>query len=270
MYQIGLFSKMNRITTKTLRHYEKLGLLMPEKVDDFTGYRYYSSNQLPRLNKILTMKQMGLSLTDIRDIIDEPNGVEMYLKLKEAELRKTIEEEKRKLTHVQHYMSRLKGETSMNYNPAVKSLPGCIVATMRFMAPNYDSYFDIIPKMGDEMRRLGAVCAEPAYCFNLYHDGEYREKDIDVEVCEAVVDYCEDSDMVKFKRIEEVEEAVCVLHKGPYSRLPDAYNFTFDWIRDNGYEVIGLPRENYIDGIWNKEDENEWLTEIQVPITSRK
>lgn len=267
MYQIGLFSKMNRITTKTLRHYEKLGLLAPAKIDEFSGYRYYSSEQLPRLNKIMTLKQMGMSLADIGKIIDEPTGAMTYLELKEKELRQSIEEEKLRLRKVEMYLQRLKGEMTMTYDPIVRSLPECIVASMRFMAPNYDSYFDVIPKMGEEMNRIGAVCAKPAYCFNVYHDGEFKEKDIDVEVCEAVVDYCEDTDLVKFKRIEGVEEAVCILHKGPYALLPDAYNFAFQWIKDNHYEVIGLPRESYIDGIWNKENEEDWLTELQIPIT---
>lgn len=158
----------------------------------------------------------------------------------------------------------------MNYNPVIKKLPGCIVASMRYLAPNYHSYFEVIPKMGDEMRLLGAVCAEPEYCFNLYHDGEFRETDIDVEVCEAVVDFCEDSEMVRFKTIDAVEEAVCVLHKGPYEFLPDAYNFAFEWIDENGYQVVGLPRESYIDGIWNREDASDWLTELQIPVVSNR
>lgn len=57
-----------------------------------------------------------------------------------------------------------------------------------------------------------------------------------------------------------------VLHKGPYSNIREAYAFAFNWIEKNGYTVVGLPRESYIDGIWNKDSEGDWLTEIQVPI----
>ncbi|QVK18174.1 MerR family transcriptional regulator [Mycoplasmatota bacterium] len=269
MYQIGIFSKMNRITTKTLRHYDEIGLLKPAYIDDFTGYRYYSSNQLPRLNKILTLKQMGVSLSEILEIIDEPKGVEVFLKLKEQELKEKIKQEQKKLLHVKNYQKRIRGELIMKYNPVIKSLPEVIVASMRMISPSYNYYFEVIPKMGEEMRRLGAVCAMPEYCFNIYHDSEYKETDIDVEVCEAVVEFCDDSEMVKFKKINYVETAVCVLHKGPYSLLREAYNFVFEWIKDNGYEVIGEPRESYIDGIWNTEDESEWLTEIQIPIAKR-
>ncbi|WP_430885005.1 MerR family transcriptional regulator [Fusibacter sp. JL216-2] len=266
MYSIGLFSKMNRITTKTLRHYDEIGLLKPAHVDDFTGYRYYSSDQLVRLNQIITLKQMGIGLSDIGKILEHPEGVEVLLSIKENDLLKRIEEQKKMLKSVQNYMKRIKGELTMKYTPVVRSLPDVIVASMRLIAPDYDYYFEIIPKMGDEMRKQGAVCAEPEYCFNIYHDGEYKEKDIDVEVCEAVVDYCEDTELIKFKKIKGYKEALCVLHKGPYSTLPDAYNFAFEWVKDNGYEVVGLPRESYIDGIWNKDSDEEWLTEIQIPI----
>jgi len=209
---------------------------------------------------------MGVKLSDIAKVLESPENIEVFLALKEKELQERIADEQRKLKGVQNLMNRLKGDFTMNYTPVIRSLPEVIVASMRLIAPNYDYYFDIIPKMGKEMGRQGAVCAEPEYCFNMYHDGEYKETNIDVEVCEAVVDYCEDSDMVKYKRISGVKEALCVLHKGPYATLSDAYNFAMEWIKDNGYEILGLPRERYIDGIWNKESDEEWLTELQIPI----
>ncbi|MBF4695766.1 MerR family transcriptional regulator [Fusibacter ferrireducens] len=266
MFQIGLFSKMNRVTTKTLRHYDEIGLLKPAFVDQQTGYRYYGSTELVRLNKIIALKQLGLSLQEIQELIDQQKGIEIFLTLKEKEIELRIKEETSKLSRLQNYSRYLKGEQNMNYSPVIKALPEVIVASMRLIAPNYESYFDFIPKMGDEMRAKGAVCAVPEYCFNIYHDGEYRESDIDLEVCEAVVDYCEDSEKVKYKKIDAVENALCVMHKGPYTTLPDAYAFAFSWIEANAYVIDGLPRESYIDGIWNKEDENEWLTELQIPV----
>lgn len=241
MYQIGLFSKINRITTKTLRHWDEVGLLKPERVDGYTGYRYYSSRQLPRLHRILALKQMGLGLNEIREIIDKDEGVDIYLKLKEQELEESLREQRRKLLQVKTYRKRMKGEMFMDYDPVIKSLPGVIVASMRTVVPGYDTYFDIVPKMGDEMRRQGAECAVPEYCFTIYHDGEYKERDIDVEICEAVVDFCEDSEKVKYKRIGRVEKALCVLHKGPYATIQNAYGFAFTWIRDNGYRPAGNP-----------------------------
>ena len=74
---------------------------------------------------------------------------------------------------------------------------------------------------------------------------------------------------MNLKEIPSVE-AVSVMHKGPYKELPKAYAYAYSWIEDNGYISSDNPRENYIDGIWNKESEEEWLTEIQIPIKRNK
>ena len=86
-----------------------------------------------------------------------------------------------------------------------------------------------MPPMGREMERLGYVCAVPEYCFNIYHDGEYREENIDVEVCEAVTEMKEDSEMITFKTIEKVEMAACTLHTGPYEDFLKAYGAILRW-----------------------------------------
>ncbi len=111
-------------------------------------------------------------------------------------------------------------------------------------------------------------CTVPEYCFIRYLDGEYKEKDIRVELCEAVDQKKPDFDDVVFKYLDPVK-VVSVMHKGPYSRLGEAYAFAMKWIDENGYRVADAPRESYIDGIWNKDSEEEWLTEIQIPIETK-
>jgi len=65
------------------------------------------------------------------------------------------------------------------------------------------------------MEKAGCVCALPEYCFNIYHDAGYKEENIDIEVCESVVEMKEETDELKFKRMDEVPQAVCTMHKGP-------------------------------------------------------
>ncbi len=67
-------------------------------------------------------------------------------------------------------------------------------------------------------------------------------------------------------QIEEVPEAVCTVHKGAYTEFSTAYAAVIQFAENNGYRITGPFRENYIDGIWNKESEEEWLTEIQLPV----
>ncbi|MFE6169256.1 MerR family transcriptional regulator [Viridibacillus arvi] len=268
MFSIGIFSKINKVTTKTLRYYEEIGLLEPEYVDEVTKYRYYTTNQLPKLHQIITLKQMGLSLNEIKEVIDDPKECEKILKFKEIEILNAIKVEEFKLLKLRSYLSNLKGEDNMK-NIIIKSLPEVKVASMRKVIKNYKELFHLCPNiMAKEMKRLGCICEIPSYCFNIYHDGEYKECDIDVEICEAIVDIKSDTDILKFKKINAVENAVCILHKGPYSSLGETYSYVFEWIKANDYKVIDNPRESYIDGIWNKESENEWLTEIQIPVES--
>lgn len=268
-YKIGMFSKMNRVTIKTLRYYDDIGLLKPSQIDDFTGYRYYTSEQLPQLHRILALRQMGFSIEEITEVV-RGLAIGDLLKTKRVQLLEVIADDMKKLAQVEHYISTYKDDLISGYHIIVKELPEVTVASMRRIVAGYDEYFSIIPAMGEEMERLGCVCAVPEYCFNIYHDGEYKEEDIDVEVCEAVTEAKEESNIVKFRHIEGVPQAACVLHKGPYSALRHAYAAVIRWIEDNDYEPMDMPRESYIDGIWNKDSEEDWLTEVQFPIRKKE
>lgn len=266
MYSIGEFSKINRITPKTLRHYDKLGLLKPVKVDDWTGYRYYSAEQLPIISKILMFRDFGFSLHEILELMNNDQDIELLLKKRVSNLESEIDEQLSRLSRVREFLQKVEGEKTMNLVPVIKSLPEVIVASMRTKIPSYDTYFDIVPRMGEYMNSVGVELAEPAYCFTIYHDGEYKESDIDVEICEAVVKPCKESEKVKFKTINSVSKAAIITHVGPYSTIRESYNKLFQWISENGYIAIDNPRESYIDGIWNKDDSSEWITDIQVPV----
>ena len=82
MYKIGEFSKMSKTTIKTLRYYENEGLLIPTYVDPYTSYRYYESRQLTDLTKIISLRQAGLSINDIKEILIGNNVKEILEKRK--------------------------------------------------------------------------------------------------------------------------------------------------------------------------------------------
>ncbi|HEX3078084.1 MAG TPA: MerR family transcriptional regulator [Lachnospiraceae bacterium] len=268
MYKIGLFSKMNKVTIKALRYYDEVGLLKPAHIDQENGYRYYTSEQLPIMHQILSMKQMGFSVEEMLRV-QSGERIENVLLTKKADTMKEISDSMRKLSQIEYALAH-KEEIQENYHVILKELPEVIVASIRKVMRNYGDLFNIVPPMGEEMERLGCECAVPEYCFNIYHDGEYKEENIDVEVCEAVTELKPDSYMLHFKVIERVESAVCVLHKGPYDRLPKAYAVLVRYMEENGLEPIDNPRESYIDGIWNKESEEDWLTEVQFPVRKKQ
>lgn len=204
-----------------------------------------------------------MSLEEIK-MIRQGLPVEEFMVRKKSELLRRIAEDTVRISKIETYMSNEK--ELRQYNILIKELPEVIVASMRHVIKNYGEFFDIYPAMGAEMERCGCVCALPEYCFSIYHDGGYREEDIDVEICEAVTELKAGSNGLAFKVVPRVETAACALHKGAYDDFPQAYAALMRWMEDNGYEPNGYPRESYIDGIWNKESSSEWLTEIQFPV----
>lgn len=268
MFRIGEFSKMGKTTIKALRYYDELGLLKPEYADPFTSYRFYTSRQLVELHRIHSLRQVGLSLDEIRLVL-AGQSPKMILRQRRHELLG-------ELSVIQDQLSRLdfilecQETLMMHYVAAIKELPACFVYTKRFTAPTHDSYFELIPAIGQQLatKYPDLKCATPAYCYLVYLDGEYKERDIRLELCEAVTELRPDFDDVTFKKVEATT-ALSVMHKGPYSAIPQAYAFGMKWIEENGYVMTHYTRESYIDGIWNKEDEADWLTELQFPIVKK-
>ncbi len=268
MYTIGNFSKINLITTKALRIYDEMGLLKPNHVDRFTGYRYYSTSQLPRMHRILALKAMGFTLSEIKTVIDDENTIRIILESKFRETEDDIRESRVRLMNIKGYLEGMEGENPMDYDVIIKELPECIVYSKRMIVPDYDSYFEEIPAIGEEVKTANPEikCAVPEYCIIIYHDDEYKETNMDIEYCEAVTEFGTDTENIKFKKMDAVPEAACLLHKGPYDTLHVSYGKIYKWMEQNGYERSLPDRESFIDGIWNKENPEDWLTEIQIPV----
>lgn len=268
MYRIGEFSKLTKTTIKALRYYDDVGLLKPEKIDKFTNYRFYTTNQLMELHRIQSLRQIGLSIEEIKLVLHNKVSTEIVLKKRKAEVLSEIADGQDQLSRIEFILSGQEEEIFMNYQAIVKELPECIVYSKEMTVSNYGLLSDIIPTIGEQLLKKypNIKCSVPEYCFITYLDGEYREKDVNVEFCEAVETKMPDFEDIKFKKIDSVL-AVSVMHKGGYNSLPQAYSFAFKWIEQNGYTAVDNPRENYIDGVWNKESEENWLTEVQVPIS---
>lgn len=123
----------------------------------------------------------------------------------------------------------------------------------------------IIRKKSELMERAGCECRLPEYCFTNYPEPAYDLDEITVETCEAVVEARQELDGLSFKLMPEIE-AACIFHRGSYADLVESYEILLKYIEDNNYKIAGPIRESYIDGVWNKEDESQWLTELQIPV----
>lgn len=262
MLKIGEFSKLSHITVKALRFYEKEGLLIPEEVDSWNGYRYYSTAQLETAAKIKAYRQLDFSVEEIKAIFSGADA-KAVLTAKAQQLEKQQSDISVRLSIINHLLE----EKSMKYQVVVKEIPECIVYYEERKLDKYSDCMQFIPQSGAECKRLNPnlQCAVPPYEFMEYLDGEYRESDIMCRHNEAVAQFGVESDRIKFRKIPKTK-VLSIFHKGQYDNIGEAYAYLMKYAEQNGYKSSGLIRECYIDGIWNKENVSDWLTEIQMPI----
>ncbi|MBQ5576707.1 MAG: MerR family transcriptional regulator [Bacteroidales bacterium] len=266
--KIGEFSQMMQVTVKTLRHYEQKGLLLPDEVDEWTGYRYYSIEQMQKLQSIRDLQSLGFSLDEIKDLYDDdshtPSVRQMDEKIKETELQ--LNQLIARRNRLLEWKNSRKQITKMEkFN--IQSLPEIIVASHREVIPNYEALGPMCyEKIGPEMQRLGCKCPKPGYCFTVGHNGEYTPTDIDIEYCEQVEEMGTDSAIIKFKKLPAIPKALCMKHIGPYEKFYESFIETFKYMEQNGYKIAGQPRTSYVDGPWNQDDPEKWVSVIQIPI----
>ena len=152
----------------------------------------------------------------------------------------------------------------------IKEIPSYVIYYCDGIISDFSKIPEFVLQAGEECAKVNPnlKCITPDYCYISYLDGEYKEKDIKIRYGQAVEKVGKETDRIKFKMMDAIT-AVCIYHKGAYDNLRDSYNIILKFIEDNGYEVIDNPRECYIDGCWNKDNEDDYLTEIQFPIKKK-
>jgi len=262
MLKIGEFSKLSHLTVKALRFYEKEGILMPAATDGWTGYRLYETSQLADAARIKAYRQLDLSIEEIRRICSGTDEKEILT----AKL-ETLTKEKQHIDTLLSSIHHLLEDQEMKYHVTEKVIPKAIVYYSETVLDNYGDLMQWIPSLGEECLKLnpGMKCAEPPYEFCEYLDEEYRESNIRVRHNEAVEGFGKENETIKFRELPEAK-VLSVYHKGPYDSIGEAYAYILNYARENGYQCAGRIRECYIDGIWNRESPDEWLTEVQLPI----
>lgn len=260
LYRIGMFAAMNRVTVKALRFYEEQNLLLPAYINYENGYRFYELSQIQDLHKITALKQAGFTLEEIQKLNNGCDENAVLLK-KKSELLSKIADLTKQLSIVETFLTK-KADT-ISSPVLIKKIPKVTVAAMKSTIESYDDLFELMPKMGALMEKAGCECSMPEYCFTNYIT---TTGEIIIETCEAVVEAKPQLEDLYFKEFPEVQ-AACIFHKGSYNNLSQSYERLLNYIEENSYEICGDFRESYIDGVWNKSDESQWLTEIQIPVS---
>jgi DNA-binding transcriptional MerR regulator len=144
MFKIGDFSKLARVPVKTLRYYDEEGLLAPARVDRFTEHRYYTAEQLVRLNRILALKDLGLSLAQIKLVLQNAVSVEQLrgmLALRRAEIADQLEATRAQMDRVEARLKLMELEENMsNFDAIVKTVEPMWVASAGTTVPTMTTW----------------------------------------------------------------------------------------------------------------------------------
>jgi effector-binding domain-containing protein len=268
MFKIGEFSRLSQVPVKTLRYYDEIGLLKPAKVDRFTSYRYYSAEQLPRLNRILALKDLGLALTQIGELLDgdlPPEQIRGMLRLQQADAKGRVQEEQARLARVEWRLKQIEQEGVMSTQEVVlKTVPAMKVASVRDVVPTYADCGNLL---GEVYKYVGRRRARPAGpSLSIYYDEEHRESGVDVEAAVPVAKELPSGDRVKFRELPAVEEMACIVHQGSYDTLGEAYTQLMAWIEAHGYRICGPNRAIWVTGPRPLRSPSKYVSEIQFPV----
>lgn len=267
MFKIGEFSNLVRVSARMLRYYEQNGLLAPAETDPFTGYRMYSAAQIPRLSHIVELRDMGFGVEEIKKILPcygDAAFMDRILEAKKGEVEGMIAIEQHKLEKIAATRGKLQENKNMIYDVELKALPAAKVLALREKIPTYDAEGKLWHKLGKFMAEHKIACTEGGY--SIYHDGEYKERDVDVEIAIPVREPVKSRDGFVYRELDAVPLAAAVRFSGPYSGYTAATEKLAGWIEQNGYVFDGLLRGQSLASPQNVHSEDDFLTELQVPV----
>ncbi len=272
MLRIGDFSKLSRISIRMLRHYDEIGILHPESVDEFTGYRYYSESQLPLAGQIQTLKSLGFGLSVIKEILGKYGNsqeMERFLLVKRKELEEEAMAAQQKLMFLDSTLKWLRKDGSlMDYNVTLKTVPERYVASVRQVIPAYDCEGILWKLMCQELEGQNVQQAVPCYGMAIFHDEGHKEHDTDVEIQSAVVGTYQDTEHVKFKTVPSIQIASAT-YKGSYDQISRVNEAVADWVVANGYDFDGKSFCIYHVSPGQTDNPEEMVTEVCFPVRKK-
>ncbi|BCJ34611.1 MerR family transcriptional regulator [Actinocatenispora thailandica] len=269
MLTIGDFARHGRVSVRMLRHYDALGLLTPARVDAASGYRYYTADQLARLNRIVALKDLGLSLAQIREVLDDRLTAEQLrgmLRLRHAQLRQQIEADTARLAGVEARLAVIEREGRLPTGEiVVKDLPAARLAQLAGVAASWDPS-DITPVIVPLYQRLGTLL-DRHDVRPVAPDIAWYTEDPDggVRVHAGVQVTVAPDPAYPFEVVDlpAVPAAATLLHRGPMAESDPSFQALGRWIGDNGYRPTGY-RESYLS--CPGPDQADWVTELQEPV----
>ncbi|MGW4499674.1 MerR family transcriptional regulator [Micromonospora sp. NPDC004336] len=275
MFTIGDFARLGRVSVRMLRHYDSIGLLRPASVDPHTGYRYYTADQLRRLNRVIALKELGLTLAQVQAILDDVVDVAELrgmLRLRRAQLEAQVAADTARLAAIGARLRMIETEGRMTTEDVVlKQLPPVRLAELSATARSYqtpDVGPVIQPLYPELFRRLAAAGIQPSGPGIAWY-APAGEADGEAVVVHAGVTVAGDPGPaadVAVVDLPAVDAAATIVHRGPMDEVERSMAVLARWIEEHGYRADGFAREVYLD--YCQDDPENGVTELQLPVRS--
>ena len=277
MFRIGEFSTIARVSDVLLRHYDDIDLFKPTYVDPANGYRYYSVEQLSVLNRILALRDLGLSLDQIGKLISDNishDEIQSMLKLKEAQIEQVIEEEYARLRKIRGRLKEIRQEGTLSeHDVVIKSVPEQDYLSLRQTllrlkdaGPYYYELSEAVLK-----RNIKGL----SYCTAIFHQPAFHTENVDWELgfllrepfTEIIV--LADKREMRVTQLPSIEQMATVVHRGPWSEMHLGFAAIGAWIEVNQFRIAGPGREVYLNLVPPGQDEN-FVVEVQIPVVKKE
>jgi DNA-binding transcriptional MerR regulator len=273
MFRIGEFSKIAQVPGSLLRYYDQIGLLKPAHIDQGTGYRFYSAKQLPRLHRILALKELGLTLEQITRLVEEEISaaeIRGMLTLKKAQVEQTLQVEMARLRALEARLQQIDDAVRPAYDIVLKNVPTLDYLSVREVLPGPAAALGIMRELLQTLPRQ----FEPeqlGHFMTVVHSETLESEQLDIELGAAFLGAHDLSislpseRVLRVRRLPAAPTMATVVRLGGFEQSCGSYGAIGSWVEENGYRINGPGREVLIQPPRSAQLD-EMITEIQFPV----
>ena len=274
MFRIGEFAQIAQVSSRQLRFYDQLGLLRPAHIDQQTGYRYYAIRQLPRLNSILALKELGLSLEQIGPLLEReisPAELRSMLTLKRAQLERSLQEEETRLRHIESRIAQIDREgKAEDLDVLLKSVPATPILSVNCTCEGMDEAVRMVRSVAEAGERQIKPALRDKLIVVLRNDVDSDRLDLDIgfsltRPTNMSLRIAGDL-LLRAGELPAVDTMATIVRAGTNAESHGSFGTVGRWIEANSYEIAGPCREIFLEPITGPPGFAGALVEIQFPV----
>lgn len=270
MLSIGEFALHGGVSVRMLRHYDALGLLTPAAVDASSGYRRYEPGQLPRLNRLVTLKGLGFTLEDIGPILDSDltaAQLRAMLLMRRSQVEQQIALDRKKLSDIERRLRMIEEENVMTELQFIeKPLPALTLAQFTATVGDGGDVGAVVgPMFGRLIEAMVAAGLDPEEPTVAWYSGGPGDGGIRLGTGVPLTPDTPDVPGTERGELPAAPRGVTVVHRGDMRTIQDTWQQLMRYCAASGRSPSGPCREVYLSTPEGRED--AWVTELQQPVT---